>query len=613
LNIGIITRQYEADMRKQFEKHTKILKKKERDLEYSRILKSKKEQEYTLSTSNSLAITSEDKKSVNQMLSLTYETTYNDLLVGLDAEKDEHYRKHRFQRIEENYENTKMMRQLNNEPPLSDQQLLDEKFKKKRATYEKLTNTITALDTVNMGFQLFNDISAKNNEIGEIENQIKINDANYETLKSTEQDVADFENIVLKNNLEKLLIIRSIESANKSHSTLTYNEWKMKENLHELSSMIQKIVTIESAGLNELSNTFSRIQIGIEALLDIHSHIETFYQQIKLARYIAAVTSNQHNIGIPTQYKDQVNKLERIIHENVISDLYEEAKKAFKLWSFPFQCEYEKLLMNHDQPTSNSTSTFSNNKVIEYSRILEEMFKIVKEDNFKITAKDNHMNTKSFEISETKFDSFFKWSSKKYPFELNQLLFKGLPVTLYSDINEFHQNNKYDALKFSTIYLHLSVLSEEKSPNEMNELNKNLTNYLTNFHVELSYAGKSNYIFKDESYSFNLNSGELVLRYRYNCNEEMKKSKTCEMNSNNSFKKLSANKPLISPFTIWKIELIPIRTNGNDDQRMNYFKNIEKIIKNVVNEPEIVISLHGHAQYVDSKYDNSSCDSSIAE
>jgi hypothetical protein len=184
---------------------------------------------------------------------------------------------------------------------------------------------------------------------------------------------------------------------------------------------------------------------------------------------------------------------------------------------------------------------------------------------------DNHIQSFSFE----KEHAFFKWSSHKYPFEVKQLL-SGEKTTLYADIKDA----KFDAIKFCTLYL----LIEIKSTNST--LNEKSRKFFENFFVELKHSGVSYYKYKQDTFIINMNydSGEkLLLRYKY--------GSTSIENTNESYRKLAENKPVLSPYTFWEIKLDPI----SPKDKINLFDGILPIFKGA---DEIIISLNGKGQYV---------------
>ncbi|CAF1068630.1 unnamed protein product, partial [Brachionus calyciflorus] len=73
-------------------------------------------------------------------------------------------------------------------------------------------------------------------------------------------------------------------------------------------------------------------------------------------------------------------------------------------------------------------------------------------------------------------------------------------------------------------------------------------------------------------------------------------------NANESFKKLSINKPILSPYTLWNIQLVPI----NIQKHFHLLNDLQSL----TNNEEVFVSLNGKGQYIVSdqfKFDPETC------
>ena len=186
---------------------------------------------------------------------------------------------------------------------------------------------------------------------------------------------------------------------------------------------------------------------------------------------------------------------------------------------------------------------------------------------------DNYVQDQIFDDKHG-FKHFYQWSLKTHPFELESLL-AGEEVTLYADI----AGAEFDAVKFKTIFLKIETTNQST--------NARLNEELGQFYVELEHSGVSFYKFNKEEYRLESgstlsNAEKLLLRYQYGC------TTTCD-NSNVSFKKLAKTEPLLSPYTFWKMRLVPVLP------RQDAFKKIESIYKA---EENLLVSLGGEGRYV---------------
>jgi len=263
-----------------------------------------------------------------------------------------------------------------------------------------------------------------------------------------------------------------------------------------------------------------------------------------------------------------------IIHENIIEERFQQAMDAFKYWSFPFYCKYK---------SSNVTFNDSNISIVlkidRYSKHLENLLNYVKNDKTEHKPSiDNHVIKRFFD----KKMPFFQWSSKNYLYELKRLL-SGQNTTLYADINFA----RFDAIKFCT----LELLIETDEPNSNHTINE----LLKEFMVEMTHSGESHYKYKQKTFSINMNyqSGEkLLLKYQYGSKD----------NKNKSYEKLSANIPVLSPYTFWTIKIKAVKK----EEEEKLLKNIDLLIHRNI---ELKVYLYGYGQYVDESIRNT-CENS---
>ena len=430
---------------------------------------------------------------------------------------------------------------------------------------EKIMNGI---NTAHLAGDVFKDLSSTSDEIKLIKEHIETNADQYRQLHEFEIHLNEFHN----NNLMELLNnLKNIILDGKSLASLTFAKFQLKEKLDSFKNDLLRLVNVFDSK-TEIINTISRIENSFTTLIEIFSRIENYIEQTESANFIYNLTKKVVNFGIPDKYQSHINSLKKTIHGDIIKERYEKAIEAFKYWSFPFFCEYAKTL-----EISEINSDLKITKLVD---TLNGMLETIKKTQTElIPSFDNHIQSFSFENDHP----FFKWSSNKYPFEIKQLL-GGHKTTLYADVN----NAQFDAIKFCTLY----ILIQIKSNSSMNE---KLSKALEEYYVELTHSGISNYKFKQDKYVINLNHNsreKLVLRYRY--------GSTNLNDANESFKKLAINKPVLSPYTFWEIKLRPVIAKDKNHS-------LQEFSSLFLDKSEIIVSLNGRGNYVDSAFVNNSC------
>jgi hypothetical protein len=330
----------------------------------------------------------------------------------------------------------------------------------------------------------------------------------------------------------------------------------------------------------EIYHTITRVEKAIATMLDIYNRIDHFKEQHEFVNFIFNITREEKNHGnqFGKEYKNQILDLKNEIQMNIIKERYEVALEAFKHWSFPFFCEYKKKL--DLSPRS-------------YAKNLKTLLETIRNDQDQLTLYDNYMFP-SFSF-ENEF-AFFKWSSKQYGFDMRRLL-SGETATFYADIRKSEVSQKFDAIKFCTLYLLIEIKEESPRTSKHNELTSLLT---SQFYIELVHTGESNYKFNGRYYSIESyfkSEEKLKLISQYGC----KTGEKCE-NMNASFKKMAKSKPMLSPYTLWQFRIYSI----DSTKRAINHQMLEKIRDlALVKDKEIIISLNGYGQYVSAELKNS--------
>ncbi|RNA22783.1 hypothetical protein BpHYR1_041620 [Brachionus plicatilis] len=356
-------------------------------------------------------------------------------------------------------------------------------------------------------------------------------------------------------------------------------KWRKRLNsLPPINSFILRGVDLINGFKNKLE-IFQSLENSIDAIYEIFRQIETFRQQIELGRYIERVTNKGKEFQIPEKYQSEINSMKTVLIENFIREAVKKSFQAFSFWPFPFYCDYLKNKTNNAELIQNDT----NERMLIYEETINNIRSIVNDHEININFKiDNYLINFNFENES----SLFKWSSRDFPFEVEQL-FLGNFSTFYSNV----KNSSYNAVKVSQIRISIECQSRK--------INQIFDEILRKFAVNMIHNGESNYRLLDKFYKFSsLTREQLELQYSYGCHLHSK----CNL-ENDSFRKLSNSKrPSISPYTFWRIKLVPkdknpLKVNEQLHRLNSIFKEID--------EP-IIISLNGYGQYVNDEFNKHS-------
>jgi hypothetical protein len=322
---------------------------------------------------------------------------------------------------------------------------------------------------------------------------------------------------------------------------------------------------------DEILNIFDEMEHTVLTLIEINKNIENLNNQIEFANYIAYLPQNSQikHIGLSTKYENEITKLKKTIFANIIIEKYEEAIKAFEYWSFPFFCQFTTDIEIIKKRNYDNQDFDINTYILN----LENIKKKIEDSNTIIKSNiDNN-------IQYFKNYNLYKWSSKIYANEISSL-FKGNKTKLLANVNK----TKYDALKFNAIHISIRINSNSYNNGKLDNLLKE------HFYVELTHSGLSFYKIKEKKYMIDLNyktDEKILMRYKYGNVES----------TNAVSEKLKINKPLLSPFTLWQIQIKP----SNSDPFI--FDQISSIIKN----QEVIINLVGSGAYLRDDFKEGEC------
>jgi hypothetical protein len=184
---------------------------------------------------------------------------------------------------------------------------------------------------------------------------------------------------------------------------------------------------------DKIFNSLKRFHAAVQTVFILNKNIQSFNEHKQFFNYLIQLTET-NEVGLSNKYNKIVNDLKSMIIEDTLKERYDKALKAFQYWSFPFYCDYIKManitLLGNESSNYGKNQSFHlylNNIQFFLQKINE--FEVVYEPKI-----DNNLHTFKFDNE----NSIFEWSSKYYPFEVDNLLFillKGNSSTFFSNEN----------------------------------------------------------------------------------------------------------------------------------------------------------------------------------
>ncbi|KAF0484277.1 Collagen alpha-5VI chain [Gigaspora margarita] len=436
-----------------------------------------------------------------------------------------------------NIDSAKMVKEIKGELEQTQKKL--EELKKKdenttasqrtNAELEVIQNLNIAITNTEMVIELYDKYKKDKEELDALNISIEQAEDDIKKLKRYEENINNAIIPMLQRMQDGINNIEN-EIDQKSHVFLDLTKWQVQTSLKDIKYEIWQI----SKGFeiqDDVTHYMERLDEGITTLINIYDRIQDYYDQAKLASYIAYTYS-----PIITKIEDKelniaINELKREIRTNIIFEHFKRATNAFKQWVFPFANKYSDVL-----------HSLSDNNHIDINNIEHQ----IKELHLKVEECKTNSNDNDSSLIDTDFNSenktsrpFFVWENKNYSQEISKLL-NGDEITIKADIikSDFNKN----AIKFNEIGIRFKSINKT--------IQDNIDCELEYFDVEMVHLGNSYYRYGDKYYM--IISDKQVITYSF---EKKKDDRSKPLRANKVYNKIMEGELMLSPYTMWKIKL----------------------------------------------------------
>lgn len=356
------------------------------------------------------------------------------------------------------------------------------------------------------------------------------------------------------------------ESKNLSLLQLPMHRLHVRSYFREVRLQISTFSATLRSG-STLLDLFGRIQDALDTSNDIYEQMERYREQQAFAQHMAQLTDsctgeNLWPLGCSDQFKEQVRKLQRVVHENIIMSVYTRALAAVKMHMFPI----DKTWINEDMllpsflaaKTSSSSSSSNSAWVQTYVHSIVEQIKLL-ESRARTTTNeihlfDNAVMLSSFRPPKTK--AFFCWStlnpglhadrcSQIRSKTIRNLILKEQVVVLYADA--LLTPTSLTSIKFSKIELQIQSNNAEISV----QLQKKLLALQYSF--SLRHSGRNYYNLRGTLHQLGGDgSFQLEICRSFQLHED---GKPVEQSRSSARMSRDDTASILSPYTFWTIQL----------------------------------------------------------
>lgn len=267
--------------------------------------------------------------------------------------------------------------------------------------------------------------------------------------------------------------------------------------------------------------------------------MQSYQNQAKMAGHIADVAAaSTDDVGIAdTRLKEAAVKMRTSFHESLVLERYAACYSAFRQWSFPHAYVF--------LPTISRPDVLKRGVDLDVSEDLKKMLGIVDRYYNGILKEDARLEFNQFGGTDAVDLPFYRWSSSRFGESIAELL-SGKPVALLADIRNSPASK--DAIKFIRVGLGFKLGDSQRSAE--------LETLLQNFKLSMRHSGASHYRVRQEYYTIQSTSVEIVCDLRT-------KADGSPVGRNAVYDKLLTGDRMLSPYALWTIELIKINPAAN--------------------------------------------------
>lgn len=325
---------------------------------------------------------------------------------------------------------------------------------------------------------------------------------------------------------------------------LDITKWNIQGMLNNLKSDLRKVLENTVSTVN-LERNIERIEEAMVVLINVYDRIQSYYEKKRFADYYGSLLSDKPEIVDPNLNSMKL-RVEKIIQMNRVLEQHENAARALKQHYFPFPSIYSNLISLPSIDYDDIATT--TRRMIYQVTFMREQVQLEK---FTVGKYDREV------FSNVSNMTLFQWKADM--FDIEEYL-SGKEIMLYADVRKGISQN---AVKVNRIEFALKI--------DDAELQLELDTYLSMTSTVVSMIGNSYYKCNDEYYYISIDDN-LVFEY----SNQKRQNSDEPLIYNEVYRKIEQSGYFISPYTLWKVQLIPYFQQSNLKYTKHQIKSLAK-------------------------------------
>ncbi|XP_016836821.1 uncharacterized protein LOC107980525 [Nasonia vitripennis] len=372
------------------------------------------------------------------------------------------------------------------------------------------------------------NIMSQHKKLKKVGDAIQEQEKNLQKLQQFEKDI--YKIIVpVCNNVRKFVKDSQSKLQAKSHAGLDISKWDVQSTLKNLKYKFEEY-TKGFKVQADFANLMDYLNEAINTMILLYDRIQDYQDKKELGNYIERINSNIFTDIQDAKLRAEVDKLKLFIQSNTVLEKCTKVVQAFGRYVYPFaDCYLSNLDLFNNYKQENITIVIQNARYT-----IDNLRKELQKSKAKLPKEQSEIiqNIK-YSSDDPEVGPFFVWKYDEHKHEIKKLL-AGFEVLLKSDIKK--GLNK-DAVKFKQISLRFRTPAQSRQ--------KKFNEKISQFYIAMTHSGNSYYKCNDKIHMIPSNDS-IPLIFRTN-------SDFAYENGNVAI--LKDNTPILSPYTMWRIQL----------------------------------------------------------
>jgi len=402
----------------------------------------------------------------------------------------------------------------------------------------------------NLGLDIYKKYKNDKGEIARLSAMVEEAAKQVESLQLYEQAVNDLL-VPFTESIISEMDDAAQQMANQSSVFLRVTQWRVQKTLREYNFFLQDFTQAFPDIARAYALQVENLMEAMTLMIDLYDFIEQYNEQMQFADYIANINSPRSIAASLGEVAASLyQKIEMAMKASLILTEWDRIIQTFQQWVFPFEDAFQNDLKTNNIPDYMAPEIKDVTEM--YSFLIPDIQKRVTGltaslkayKNAAFEAVDGVLIHNEFNSEKVSTVPFHVWQNEDEERRITEL-FLGNQITL-SLSPEFTYQRAMSAVKFTIAEI------EPKARNET--VQARLKEELKKLRVIMTHSGVSRYLHEDSMEE--MVGGNLTIQFNFERDGDGER-----LGKNNVYKKLETGDLILSPYTLWTVQLKKAQTD----------------------------------------------------